>query len=78
DYVLGSWIGMLPGTLLYVYLGSTAQALASIGAGGRERSALEWTAFAVGLVATAVVTWIVTRRATAILEHRTGMEPDGA
>ncbi|MGH9266265.1 MAG: TVP38/TMEM64 family protein, partial [Acidimicrobiales bacterium] len=71
DYVLGSWIGMLPGTLLYVYLGSTAQALASIGAGGRERSRLEWIAFAVGLVATAVVTWMVARRATAILERRT-------
>src|SRR5437588_4901937 len=24
DYVLGSWIGMLPGTVMYVYLGSTA------------------------------------------------------
>ncbi len=74
DYALGSWIGMLPGTLLYVYLGSTAQALASIGAGDRRRGALEWVAFGVGLLATAAVTWIVTRRATAILEERTGME----
>lgn len=78
DYALGSWVGMLPGTLLYVYLGSTAQALASIGAGRGHRSALEWVAFGVGLAATAAVTWIVTRRATAILEERTGMEPGGA
>ncbi|MGH7564502.1 MAG: TVP38/TMEM64 family protein [Gemmatimonadota bacterium] len=78
DYALGSWVGMLPGTLLYVYLGSTAQALASIGADGRERSALEWIAFAVGLVATVVVTWIVTHRATTILKLRTGMEADDA
>lgn len=74
DYALGSWIGMLPGTLLYVYLGSTAQALAAIGAGGGHRTALEWAAFALGLAATVAVTWIVTRRASAILEERTGME----
>ena len=24
DYVLASWIGMMPGTLMYVYLGSIA------------------------------------------------------
>lgn len=77
DYALGSWVGMLPGTLLYVYLGSTAQALAAIGAGERGRTALEWGAFAVGLVATAAATWIVTRRATAILEERTGLEGQG-
>ena len=74
DYALGSWIGMLPGTLLYVYLGSSTQALAAIGTGERERSALEWAFYAVGLVATAAVTWLVTRRATAILEERTGIE----
>ena len=78
DYLLGSWAGMLPGTLLYVVLGSTAQSLASLGAGDRERSALEWTAFGVGLLATAAVTWIVARRATAILEERTGIGADHA
>ena len=76
DYALGSWIGMLPGTLLYVYLGSTAQALAAIGTGQRERSAFEWLFYAVGLVATVAATWVVTRRATAILEERTGMAAD--
>jgi uncharacterized membrane protein YdjX (TVP38/TMEM64 family) len=78
DYALGSWAGMLPGTLLYVVLGSTAQALASLGTGDRERSALEWTAFGIGLLATAAVTWIVARRATAILEERTELEVDRA
>ncbi|MGH7588622.1 MAG: TVP38/TMEM64 family protein [Gemmatimonadota bacterium] len=78
DYLLGSWAGMLPGTLLYVVLGSTAQALASLGTGDRDRSALEWTAFGIGLLATAAVTWIVARRATAILEERTELEVDRA
>ena len=32
DYVIASWIGMMPGTLMYVYLGSVAGDLA--GAGG--------------------------------------------
>ncbi|HWC07402.1 MAG TPA: TVP38/TMEM64 family protein [Gemmatimonadota bacterium] len=78
DYALGSWVGMLPGTLLYVVLGSTAQALTSLGTGDRERTALEWVAFGVGLLATVAVTWVVARRATAILEERTGMETDDA
>src|SRR5262249_42529797 len=33
DYLLASWIGMLPGTLLYTYLGSTMGALADVVAG---------------------------------------------
>ena len=33
DYVLASWIGMLPGTLLYVYLGSAAKNLADVAGG---------------------------------------------
>ncbi|HKY59622.1 MAG TPA: TVP38/TMEM64 family protein, partial [Gemmatimonadota bacterium] len=78
DYALGSWVGMLPGTLLYVVLGSTAQALTSLGMGHRQRGALEWIAFGVGLLATAAVTWLVARRATRILEERTGMETDPA
>src|SRR5260370_10350132 len=30
DYVLASWIGMLPGTVMYVYLGSTVKDLAAL------------------------------------------------
>lgn len=74
DFLLGSWIGMLPGTLLYIYIGSTAQALATVASGTRERSALEWTFYGVGLAATVAVTWYVTRRARRVLEERTDME----
>lgn len=35
-YVLASWIGMMPGTVLYVYLGSTAKDLTQVFAGGVE------------------------------------------
>lgn len=74
DFVLGSWVGMLPGTLLYVYLGSTAQALARVTSEGRERSTLEWTFYGVGLAATVTVTWYVTRRARSALRERTQIE----
>lgn len=59
-YVLASWIGMLPGTLLYVYLGSLGRAGIEAAAGAETgRSPLEWAFLAAGLVATAVVTvWI--------------------
>lgn len=62
DYVLASALGMLPGTILFVYLGSlvtSATELASAGgaAAGAPRSALYWG----GLAATAAATWLVTR-----------------
>ena len=69
DYVLASWIGMMPGTLLYVYLGSVAGDLA--GAGGRaSRTPAEWAFYAVGLVATIAVTVFVTRLARRALAER--------
>lgn len=56
-YVLASWIAMLPGTLLYVYLGSLARA----GVKGGEKTPLEWTMYGVGLVATLAVTVYITK-----------------
>lgn len=57
-YVLTSWLAMLPGTFLYVYLGHIAGA--AVGA-DRSRTAAEWVMLAVGLPATVVVTVYVTR-----------------
>lgn len=59
DYALASWIGMMPGTLLYVYLGSLAGGLAS--AAARERGPLEWALYGAGLLATVLVSVLVTR-----------------
>jgi uncharacterized membrane protein YdjX (TVP38/TMEM64 family) len=61
-YVLASWIGMLPGILLYVYLGAAGKAGLS-GAVGQPsgRSPWEYVFFGVGLIATLVVTFWVTR-----------------
>ncbi|REJ90538.1 MAG: TVP38/TMEM64 family protein [Planctomycetota bacterium] len=59
-YVLTSWLAMIPGTFLYVYLGHIAGAAA---AGGRERTTGEWVLLGVGLIATIAVTLYITRLA---------------
>ena len=70
DYFLASAIGMIPGVLMYVYLGSLAGDLATLGAGGRTRSTAEWVLYGVGLVATVAVTVTVTRIARRALDAR--------
>jgi uncharacterized membrane protein YdjX (TVP38/TMEM64 family) len=59
-YVLASWIGMMPGTMLYVYFGTLGRAGVEAATGAESgRSVLEWTLLAVGLVATLAVTiWV--------------------
>ena len=68
-YVLASWIGMLPGTVMYVYLGSAAKSLATLLAGEAPRSAGQQILFALGLAATAAVTIIATRTARRLLNE---------
>lgn len=70
DYVLASWIGMMPGTVMYVYVGSIAGDIAILSTGGQGRSAAEWVVYGVGLLATVVVTVYVTRLARAALVRR--------
>ena len=65
-YVLASWIGMMPGTVMYVYLGS----LINVGAGHRQRTTEEWVLYGVGLLATIVVTVFVTRLAKKALAKK--------
>jgi len=61
DYFLASWIGMLPGTVMYVYLGSAAKTLADLAAGKVEGGTGQQMLFGVGLIATVAVTIAVTR-----------------
>jgi uncharacterized membrane protein YdjX (TVP38/TMEM64 family) len=69
-YVLASWIGMMPGTFLYVYIGTAGKAAVSAAAGGEvvERGWQYWTFVSVGLVATATVTIWVTKIARDALQ----------
>ncbi|SRR6266478_2145923 len=71
-YVLASWIGMLPGTLLYVYLGAASKAGLNAAAGQSSgHSPWEYVLFGVGLIATVVVTLWVTRIARRELSNTT-------
>src|SRR6266487_2812291 len=60
-YVLASWIGMMPGTFLYVYIGTAGKAAVSAAGGGEaiKHGWQYWTFISVGLAATIVVTiWV--------------------
>jgi len=70
-YILASWIGMLPGTAMYVYLGT----LAGAAAGSRERTPTQWALYGAGLAATIAVTVIITRIARRALSEKARIEP---
>lgn len=68
-YVAAS-IGMLPGTFLYVYYGKALGSLAAIAGGAEiERGAGYWLVLGLGLVATLLVTTLVTRIARRALRQ---------
>jgi uncharacterized membrane protein YdjX (TVP38/TMEM64 family) len=70
DYVTGS-VGMLPGTMMYVYIGSLAGSCALIGTKDQPSDSLvEWIMRIMGFIATVAVTVHVTRIAKAALERR--------
>lgn len=73
-YVVTSWLAMLPGTLMYVYVGHAGRAglSAAVGAGG-GRSAGQWTMMVVGLLATVAVTVYVTRIARRAIKEQTDL-----
>ena len=70
DYVAATFVGIMPGTLVNVYVGAAGKA-----ASGEGASTLEWSFLAIGLVATVVVAVIVTKKANARLkEYGVGKE----
>jgi uncharacterized membrane protein YdjX (TVP38/TMEM64 family) len=69
-YFFASWLGMIPGTAMYVYIGSLAGDLAGLGAAGRTRTTGEWILYGGGLLATLAVTVFVTRLARKALTSR--------
>lgn len=71
DYCVAS-LGMLPGTLMYVYLGALGADVAAAAAGGDVgRGAAEWALLALGLIATVAVTLFITRIARRALREAT-------
>ena len=71
DYIIGS-IGMLPGTVLYVYYGRLVGDVAALAGGVKApKDAGYYAVLILGLVATVVVTTIVTRTARTALNDAT-------
>lgn len=69
DYMIATWAGILPGTLLYVYIGSLGGTLARPGAA--HRTAAQWTLDIVGLLATLAVALYAGRIAARALREKT-------
>jgi len=71
DYLVAS-LGMLPGTILYVYVGKLGGDVAAAAGGAKtERGLADWALLGVGLAATAVVTLLITRIARRALDEAT-------
>ncbi|QBG48725.1 TVP38/TMEM64 family protein [Verrucomicrobia bacterium S94] len=71
EYVLASWIGMMPGTVMYVYIGSLAGDLAGLGAETAEApSGVQWAINLVAFLATILVTVYVTKIAKKSLSEK--------
>jgi len=80
DYVAGSLAGMVPGTLMYVYLGSLVTSLTELTSGKASGGTAQQALYFVGLAATIAVTVVVTRVARRALDEatRTGERDGGA
>jgi uncharacterized membrane protein YdjX (TVP38/TMEM64 family) len=75
-YVLASWIGMMPGTFLYVYIGAASKAAVAAATGGEavKHGWQYWTFLGVGFVATVIVTIWVTKIARDALKSQAVQE----
>ncbi len=70
DYALGS-VGMIPGTVMYVYIGSLAGDLARLGSESQAANPVaQWAIRIIGFVATVAVTIYVTRVARQALAEK--------
>ncbi len=86
DYVVGSLLGMLPGTFLYVYLGSLVTNASELLSGRREASGpwgqiLYWGGLFATLLATALITRIARKALNQALAPHAPLEavkPGGA
>ncbi|MFH1738025.1 MAG: TVP38/TMEM64 family protein [bacterium] len=77
-YALASWIGMLPGTVMYVYFGSGLRSLADAAAGGVEGGLAQTIFFWLGLGVTIFVTVFVTHVARNALREAVSESRDSS
>ena len=69
EYSVATLFGMLPGTVLYVYVGS----LGKLAAEQKTASVTKWILLVIGLLATIAVTVLITNKARQALAETNGM-----
>lgn len=70
SYVIATWLGTLPGTMMYVYFGAIGKAGLNAATDGTTANSPAQTAFLiVGLIATVAVTILITRVAQKALKE---------
>jgi uncharacterized membrane protein YdjX (TVP38/TMEM64 family) len=77
DYFFASWIGMLPATVIYVYIGTLAKSLAELGRPAASGGGPERVLLLLGFAATAALAVLIARRATRALNTRLTAEDGG-
>lgn len=72
---LASFLAMLPGTLLFIYLGHAGRAglEAASGHTAQNRTPAQWAFFALGLIATIAVTLYITRLARSEMKKQSAL-----
>lgn len=76
DYVIGT-LGILPGTIMFVYVGSLAKNLATLGSEEvAAPSGIQWAIRIIGFIATVAVTIYVTKIAKKALNQRVESQPE--
>jgi pyruvate/2-oxoglutarate dehydrogenase complex dihydrolipoamide dehydrogenase (E3) component/uncharacterized membrane protein YdjX (TVP38/TMEM64 family) len=75
DYLVASLTGMIPGIVMYVYLGSLLTSVSEIAAGGASGGTAKHVLTFVGFAATVAVTVVVTRLARRALDEAIATRP---
>lgn len=70
QYTLASLVGMIPGTFMYVYLGTLGKSSLEAASGADEVQGLKLALQVAGLIATILVTVVITRTARSALKEK--------
>ncbi len=76
DFLIATWLGMLPVSLMYAYLGSAAQDVMDVYPDDDSSNGLTQALFVLGLLATIMVTVMVTRLARRALREAVVLADD--
>ena len=75
-YVFGTWLGMIPAVLLYVYIGSLARDLEQLFVEGADLGTTGWLLMLGSVLIAFAVVVILHRTATALLEQEASRDPE--